>query len=217
MENEMWQTKTFKWAVQSINFHLPSWLLKKLRFCFWNFFTISLPDGFFICFVVGVQSLSCVRLFGAPWKARHPCPPPSPRVCSNSRPLSYPKKFPKVPVPITVKITGHRWTLGPWAHSGHMKSFPGFPYLISLHSLDAQKLYKQIKFQGCCQRKIILDKATAIFSNACTIFDSIPEKPPDPSRLKMPTGKADTVSLVLKSVPWMVRHFLLIYHHSSDF
>ena len=96
MENEMWQKKTFKWVVQSINFHLPSWLLKKLRFCFWNFFTISLPDGFFICFVVGVQSLSCVGLFVTPWKARLPCPPPSPRVCSNSRPLSYLKKFPKV-------------------------------------------------------------------------------------------------------------------------
>ena len=37
-----------------------------------------------------VQSLSCVQLSIAPWTAAHqlPCPSPSPRVCSNSRPLS---------------------------------------------------------------------------------------------------------------------------------
>ena len=36
-----------------------------------------------------VQSLSCVWLFATPWTAapRLSCPSPSPRVCSNSRPL----------------------------------------------------------------------------------------------------------------------------------
>ena len=42
-----------------------------------------------ICHVV-VQLLSCVLLFVTPWTAAHrlPCPSPSPRVCSNSCPLS---------------------------------------------------------------------------------------------------------------------------------
>ena len=37
-----------------------------------------------------VQSLSCVRLFATPWTAhsRPPCPSPTPRVCSDSCPLS---------------------------------------------------------------------------------------------------------------------------------
>ena len=38
-----------------------------------------------------VPSLSCVQLFVTPWTAvpRLPCPSPSPRVCSNSCPLSW--------------------------------------------------------------------------------------------------------------------------------
>ena len=41
-------------------------------------------------FVAVVHSLSHVRLFAPPWAqhARLPCPPPPPRVCSNSRALS---------------------------------------------------------------------------------------------------------------------------------
>ena len=39
--------------------------------------------------VVTVQSLSCVQLFMTPWTAAHQAPCPlSPRVCSNSYPLS---------------------------------------------------------------------------------------------------------------------------------
>ena len=37
-----------------------------------------------------VQLLSQVWLFAIPWTARLPCPSPSPRVCSNSCPLSNP-------------------------------------------------------------------------------------------------------------------------------
>ena len=40
-----------------------------------------------------VQSLSCVQLFATPWTAARqaslPCPSPTPRACSNSRPLSW--------------------------------------------------------------------------------------------------------------------------------
>ena len=40
--------------------------------------------------VVTVELLSCIWLFMTPWTVAHrlPCPSPSPRVCSNSCPLS---------------------------------------------------------------------------------------------------------------------------------
>ena len=44
----------------------------------------------FLCLPVVIQSLSHVRLLVTPWTehARLPCPPLSPRVCSNSYPMS---------------------------------------------------------------------------------------------------------------------------------
>ena len=43
-----------------------------------------------MCFVAVVQSLSALQLLATPWTAAHrlPCPSLSPRVCSDSRPLS---------------------------------------------------------------------------------------------------------------------------------
>ena len=56
-------------------------------FHFTYFIVANDVEFFFMLFVVAVQLLSCIQPV-TPWTARLPCPLLSPRVCSNSYPLS---------------------------------------------------------------------------------------------------------------------------------
>jgi len=58
-----------------------------------SYCTYSFVTSFFqsVIIMLNSQSLSCVQLFATPWTAaaRLPCPSPTPRVYSNSCPLSW--------------------------------------------------------------------------------------------------------------------------------
>ena len=58
-----------------------------------SYCTYSFVTSFFqsVSIMLNSQSLSCVQLFATPWTAaaRLPCPSPTPRVYSNSCPLSW--------------------------------------------------------------------------------------------------------------------------------
>ena len=79
-------------------FHQPFFVFLQLlltkhtnKFYVTSAWTFIIFLKFLFSFISSVQSLSCVQLFATPWlqHTRLPCPSRSPRVCSNSCPLSH--------------------------------------------------------------------------------------------------------------------------------